>query len=78
MEEAYQEGRLRAIGVSNFNAARLLDFCESVTVKPAVDQVEIHPFFHQKEAMKVMADYGDSRSMGPLQKDNSGFSRILY
>lgn len=50
MEEAYQKGRLRAIGVSNFNAARLLDFCESVTVKPAVDQVEIHPFFHQKEA----------------------------
>ena len=58
MEEAYQEGRLRAIGVCNFNAARLLDFCESVEMKPAVNQVEIHPFFHQKEAMKVMSDYG--------------------
>ena len=46
MEEAYRDGKLRAIGVSNFHAARLLDFCESVDIKPAVDQVEIHPFFH--------------------------------
>lgn len=58
MEEAYQEGKLRAIGVCNFNAARLLDFCESVEMRPTVNQVEIHPFFHQKEAMKVMSDYG--------------------
>ena len=57
MEEAYREGTLRAIGVCNFNAARLLDFCESVELRPAVNQVEIHPFFHQKETMKVMADY---------------------
>lgn len=33
-------------------AARLLDFCETVAVKPTVDQVEIHPFFHQKETMR--------------------------
>ena len=58
MEEAYREGKLRAIGVCNFNAARLLDFCESVEMRPAVNQVEIHPFFHQKEAMKIMSDYG--------------------
>lgn len=58
MEEAYQEGKLRAIGVCNFNAARLLDFCESVEMKPAVNQVEIHPFFHQKKSMKIMSDYG--------------------
>ena len=73
MEEAYREGRLRAIGVSNFNAARLLDFCESVTVKPAVDQVEIHPFFHQKEAMKVMADYGViPEAWGPFAEGQFG------
>lgn len=73
MEEAYREGRLRAIGVSNFNAARLLDFCESVTVKPAVDQVEIHPFFHQKEAMTVMADYGvTSEAWGPFAEGQFG------
>ena len=58
MEEAYRNGKLRAIGVSNFHAARLLDFCESVEVTPAVDQVEIHPFFHQKETMEIMSDYG--------------------
>lgn len=73
MEEAYREGRLRAIGVNNFNAARLLDFCESVTVKPAVDQVEIHPFFHQKEAMTVMADYGVTpEAWGPFAEGQFG------
>ena len=73
IEEAYREGRLRAIGVSNFNAARLLDFCESVTVKPAVDQVEIHPFFHQKEAMTVMADYGVTpEAWGPFAEGQFG------
>lgn len=67
MEEAYREGKLRAIGVCNFNAARLLDFCESVEMRPAVNQVEIHPFFHQKEAMKIMSDYGVTpESWGPF------------
>lgn len=38
MEEAYQEGRLRAIGVCNFHAAQLLDFCESVEMQPCQEQ----------------------------------------
>lgn len=38
MEEAYQEGRLWAIGVCNFHAARLLDFCESVEMRPYQEQ----------------------------------------
>ncbi len=50
LEDAYQEGRVRAIGVANFSPAQLTDFCESVTLRPAVDQVEIHPFFAQKIA----------------------------
>ena len=73
MEEAYREGKVRAIGVSNFHAARLLDFCETVEVKPAVDQVEIHPFFHQKETMKIMADYGViPEAWGPFAEGQFG------
>ena len=45
MEEAYREGKLRAIGVCNFYPNRLCDFCESVEIIPAVNQVEVHPFF---------------------------------
>lgn len=73
MEEACQAGTLRAIGVCNFHAARLLDFCESVAVKPAVNQIEIHPFFHQKETMKIMGDYGViPEAWGPFAEGQFG------
>ena len=73
MEEAYRDGTLRAIGVSNFHAARLLDFCETVTVKPTVDQVEIHPFFHQKETIQTMSDYGViPEAWGPFAEGQFG------
>ena len=58
MEEAYRDGRLRAIGVSNFEAYRLMDFVKSNDVVPAVDQVETHPFCQQKRVKKVMEEFG--------------------
>lgn len=45
MEELYQEGRIRAIGVSNFTSDRIIDLCYNVKVIPAVNQLEIHPYF---------------------------------
>lgn len=58
MEEAYKEGKLRAIGVCNMYPARLADFCETVDILPAVNQVELHPFFQQPRALKTMKQYG--------------------
>lgn len=58
MEEAYKEGKLRAIGVCNFYPARLADLCETVKVKPAVNQVELHPFYHQENALRNMRELG--------------------
>lgn len=58
MEEAYKEGRLKAIGVCNFYPARLADLCETVDVMPAVNQVELHPFYHQDGALRVMGELG--------------------
>ena len=58
MEEAYKEGKLRAIGVSNFYPDRFVDLCRFVDVKPAVNQVETHVFNQQKEARKYMEKYG--------------------
>lgn len=52
MEEAYKEGTLKAIGVCNFYPARLADLCETVDVIPAVNQVELHPFFQQEDALE--------------------------
>ena len=73
MEEAYKEGKLRAIGVCNFYPARLADFCESVEVKPAVNQVELHPFFQQENALAFMKEYGVvPEAWGPFAEGNHG------
>ena len=58
MEEAYREGKLKAIGVCNFYPNRLADLCETVEVIPAVNQVELHPFFQQENALALMKEYG--------------------
>lgn len=73
MEEAYKEGKLRAIGVCNFYPARLADFCETVEVKPAVNQVELHPFFQQENALELMKEYGVvPEAWGPFAEGNHG------
>ncbi len=58
MEEEYEKGRIRAIGVCNFYPERLADLCETVSVIPAVNQVELHPFFQQEKALELMKEYG--------------------
>ncbi|MCD8158708.1 MAG: aldo/keto reductase [Clostridiales bacterium] len=58
MEEAYKEGKLRAIGVCNFYPHVPTDFCETVDIIPAVNQIELHPFFQQENALAVMKEYG--------------------
>lgn len=58
MTEAYKEGRIRAIGVCNFYPHRLADFCETVDELAAVNQVELHPFFQQENALSLMREYG--------------------
>lgn len=57
MEELYEEGKIRAIGVSNFYPDRLIDFILHNNVTPAVNQVETHPFNQQIESEKIMKEY---------------------
>ena len=58
LEELYEEGRLRAIGVSNFYPDRLVDLCSFARLRPMVDQVETHPLNQQVEAKRWMEKYG--------------------
>ena len=58
LEELYAEGKLRAIGVSNFYPDRLVDICFFSRIKPMVNQVETHPHNQQKVANEWMAKYG--------------------
>ena len=57
LEELYAEGKLKAIGVSNFYPDRLVDLCNFARIKPMVNQVETHPFNQQTEANKWMNKY---------------------
>ena len=58
MEELYESGKIRAIGVCNFYPARLADLCMNVKIKPAVCQVEMHPFYQQSAAIENMKNFG--------------------
>ncbi len=57
MEELYKEGLIRAIGVCNCYPHVLADICETVEVIPAVNQIELHPFFQQENALALMKEY---------------------
>ena len=71
MEEAYKAGKLRAIGVCNCYPQILADICETVEVKPAVNQVELHPFFQQENALALMKEYGvHPEAWGPFAEGN--------
>lgn len=56
MEELYLEGRIRAIGVSNFHPDRVMDFIVHNKIAPAVNQIETHPFHQQIEAQAFLAE----------------------
>lgn len=56
MEELCQEGRIRAIGVSNFPSDRIMDLIVHNETVPAVNQIEVHPFYQQVETQKFLQE----------------------
>ena len=52
MEEIYKSGKARTIGVSNFNVQLLLDLLSYAEIKPAVNQIELHPYLPQIDAVE--------------------------
>ncbi|MDE7044079.1 MAG: aldo/keto reductase [Acetatifactor sp.] len=73
IEKAYKEGLTKAVGVANFYPAILANLCETVKVTPAVNQVEMHPFFVQAKALENMRTYGVApQAWGPLAEGKHG------
>ena len=71
--KAYKEGLTKAIGVANFYPAILTNLCETVDVIPAVNQVELHPYFVQQSAVENMKSYGVvPQAWGPLAEGKHG------
>ena len=58
MEKAYKEGKVRAIGLSNFNMEQIKEILSICEVKPTILQTEVHPYFQEKELKKFLTSQG--------------------
>lgn len=73
LEELYEEGKIRAIGVCNFYPERLADLCLNAKIAPMVNQVELHPFFAQTGALETMKEFGvRPQAWGPMAEGKFG------
>jgi diketogulonate reductase-like aldo/keto reductase len=79
MEELYQEGKVRAIGVDNFQQDRLVDFINFNKIKPAVNLIEANVFFQREEELSVMKEKNiQMEAWSPLAAGNNNlFSNDL-
>lgn len=73
MEDNYKTGKLKAIGICNSYPHILADICETVEVIPAINQIELHPFFQQPLALKTAKEYGVvCEAWGPFAEGGHG------
>lgn len=73
LEELYDEGRLKAIGISNFYPDRMIDLAVFSRIKPMVNQIEIHPFNQQQEAIEWNRKYGlQAEAWAPFGEGREG------
>ena len=74
MERALQEGKVRAIGVSNFHYDRFVDLADHVEIKPAVNQIEVNVFSQQWHMQEICSKYNTHlMAWGPLAEGANGF-----
>ncbi len=79
MEELNQQGKVRAIGVSNFQTDRLADIIAFNKIVPAVNQIETHPFNQQIDAHKFLVENGvQHESWGPFAEGKNNLFKINY
>lgn len=73
MEELYKEGKIRAIGVSNFKPDRVMDLICNNEIAPAVNQIELHPFCQQTDAAQFLSNNGvQTQSWAPFAEGKNG------
>ncbi|WP_319501434.1 aldo/keto reductase [uncultured Draconibacterium sp.] len=73
MEELHKAGKIKAIGISNFEDHQIDELLEYATIKPAVNQIETHAFFQQSKARKSLLDYGvQMEAWSPLAQGRNG------
>jgi 2,5-diketo-D-gluconate reductase A len=73
MQDLHHQGRIKAIGVSNFHPDRLVDLIDHNDVVPAVNQIEVHPFFQRNADQDLMGERGiQIESWGPFAAGKNG------
>lgn len=80
MEELCDNGKIRAIGVCNFESDRLIDLYKNARILPCVNQIETHPFTQQKESFTVMSKLGvQAEAWAPFAegKNNLFYNEML-
>ncbi|RIX60294.1 aldo/keto reductase [Paenibacillus nanensis] len=80
MEELYREGKIKAIGVSNFMPDRLMDLIVHNEIVPAINQIETHPFYQQTESAAFLKEQGvQHQSWAPFAegRNNMFFNEVL-
>ena len=80
MQDLYKEGKVRAIGVSNFSPDRIMDLLVHKEIKPAINQIETHPFHQQIETQKFLLENNvQMESWGPFAegKNNLFHNELL-
>lgn len=74
LEKLYNDGKLKSIGMANCYPHVIADICETVKIKPMVNQVEIHPFFQQQLNIDTMNSYGVvPEAWGPFNEGKRNF-----
>lgn len=74
LEKLYHDGKLKAIGMANCYPHVIADMCETVEVKPMINQVELHPFFQQPLNIETMNGYGVvPEAWGPFNEGKNDF-----
>ena len=74
LQDAYREGKLRAIGVSNFYPDHFIDLASNMDIVPAVNQVETHVFDQQTEPQRIMEEFGTRiMSWAPFAEGRNNF-----
>ena len=80
LEEAVEEGKIKSIGISNYNKNEYLDLLEHCNIVPTVNQVEAHVFYSRKELQKVLEEHGTvMEAWSPLAagKNNIFTNKVL-
>jgi 2,5-diketo-D-gluconate reductase A len=73
MEELYEEGKIKAIGVCNFNKRQLVDLITYTHIMPVINQVEHNPFFQQKEIKPILDQFDvQLEAWGPFTEGQNG------